>query len=109
MKEYEIGIVTISYGKNGAVKEADFMPTMKVDLKPDVLAHLASGKSSTEDIVIKNSSLVVGAWFNKINEIELADRDHFEVVGEKVTCDTFPDGKVKNCVIRFVYRELSIN
>ncbi len=107
-KEGEIGRATIEYDINGRVLYADFQPTMKVEVPSEVLQKLSSVEANKE-IIKENAATVFAHWFLKTNEIELADRDKFEIVTEIVRCSKyFTNNNVKKCVVRFIFREIKL-
>ncbi len=107
MESKEIGVVRISYDKHGVVTEASFNPTMKINLEPKVLLQLSAIKGSEDhEAIHSNAAMVMATWFNKMNEIELADRNKYEIVSELFHCEKYSDGKVKECAIYFIFKEI---
>lgn len=105
MQEIEIGIVDIDYSSKGEVKNASFRPTLKVKADATLKKQLLNLQSSSDSAVIKsNAELMFASWFSKINEIELADRDEYEIHSDMVTCLRYKSGMVKKCVMKFSFR-----
>lgn len=102
---FEIGIAKVQYDNHGRATEAEFVPTIKLNLKPSLLAQLASVNGKSQDHTIDNANLILGAWFEKSNEIELADRDTYHIASEIVRCEKWSNGTVKVCEIRFVFKK----
>lgn len=101
----EIGIVTVNYDSEGTVISATFKPTMEIEFDNDLLEQLRNTKSPTEpETVQQNAELALGAWFSKVNEIELADRELYDLVTEVVYCDKHDNGNVATCAIRFIFK-----
>ena len=101
----KIGIATIEYDRVGSVTKGTFDPDKdfgNVDIK-----QLLSIKASKDvDVVKRNAETVLASWFSKINEVELADRDQYEVASEVLDCKKYVDGKVKKCSIQFYLKEV---
>lgn len=111
MKKQEIGISTIDYNEDGTVKNALFVPTLKIEQDNNLLKELGVAQSARDITALKqNSELVFASWFRKwdkvISDIELSDREKFEVVSEVVECEKYENGNTKTCSMRFIYREI---
>lgn len=103
----KIGRATIEYNEVGKVIGASFTPTMNIILEPNVLMQMGKVKDVKDvDVIKSNAELALASWFSKNNEIELADRDHYEIASETVECETHQNGNVKKCVIEFVFKTL---
>lgn len=106
-----IGQVTISYTETGVPSFAGFKPIMEIKLSGgellEKLSEFQHDKNSREHVE-ESASLVFATWFNKMNEIELADREKFEIVARTIDCQTYLKGNVKLCVINFVFKERTI-
>lgn len=106
MKRQEIGIADISYRQDSTVESAHFSPTIKIELNETELTDGLFGlKNKTAEEVKNTSELVMASWFNKMNEIELADRNTHEIKGEIMYCEEYTDKKVKRCMIKFFFIE----
>lgn len=46
----------------------------------------------------------LAAWFTKMNEIELADRDRYDINSEIVGCDKHPNGSIKKCTLKYTFK-----
>jgi hypothetical protein len=105
----EIGFVTIKYKEDGTIANAGFQPTMNLPMDALFLEQLRSVNCSTSsDDVKHNSDMIFSAFFNKINEIELADRTEWEVKSEIESCEKYDNGNVKSCKIKYVYQKFNI-
>lgn len=105
----EIGVATLNYSVDGEFETAQFSPTMKVDVSSELMQELIdSVDCKNEDEVVKNQAFgVFASWFQKMNEIELADRAQYEVAAELVApCERWENGQVKQCQIRFIFKHL---
>lgn len=106
MKDLEIGIATLRYDKTGEATHASFESTMLLDFDKDLLKQLERVPDSEDAEAIKqNADLVFAGYFSKLNEIELADREQYEVISEIVNCLKYENGKAKECTIRFLFRQ----
>lgn len=104
----KIGIARIEYNEDGTVKSAIFEPTMKVEAKADTLSPFLSIEdgNSSEEAVKEHAIIALATWFNKMNEIELADREKYTIDTEVVSCEKYPSGSIKICQIEFHFEEL---
>lgn len=110
MKDLELGIARIEYDKDGQATLATFTPTMNVQIDKSVLRQLSTLEVKNDPSVIKdNANYVFASWFAKTNEIELADRDHYGVDTEVVECVKDEAGNIRLCVIKFVFKELTVS
>src|SRR5690242_12136542 len=101
----EIGFVTVAYNEIGKVTMSRFEPTIKVELTETQLGQLTILKGSDDQKTMEeNAQFVFASWFNSMNEIELADRDQYEIVTETIRCDRYPSGSIKTCVMRVVFQ-----
>lgn len=109
MKTQEIGIATITYDNGGRViKElTNFVPTLKISITDELNKQFAQIRSEKDEINLKkNSDIVLATWFSKMNEIELADRDKFEIKSEIIKCEKYANERIKQCVIRYTFKEI---
>ena len=105
----KIGKVTILYDKLGGVIATSFLPSetkFNATTLVEKLRLSTDGVNSNEDQLKSLSDATFAAWFNSMNEIELADRDQYEVVGEKIECKRFPNGKIEKCIIEYSLQKL---
>lgn len=101
-----IGTTTIEYDESGTPTSTKFEPQLQVQLNDDLRQQLMSVKGTEGSARIKEQSeLVLGAWFAGVSEIELADREEFEVASEVVECEKYDGGGVRKCVMRFSLRK----
>lgn len=109
MKPFDLGIATISYDSDGKAMQADFLPTGKIHLDPKLLATIAFSKKHDQEKDVKDhASLVLGAWFAKSNEVELADRDRYQIDTEVIKCEKYANGNIKMCAIKFIFKDLVV-
>lgn len=103
----EIGDAIINYREDGTVESASFVPKMKIEVGETVLKQLEAVNHSTVAAIVKtNADLILGSFFSKLSEIELGDRDHYEVSSKTILCERYkPSGNIKQCVIRYTYKE----
>lgn len=104
----EIGTANISYDENGKATSVLFVPsdTLNVIDDPALLKELKTIPCSenSEDIR-ENAQLAMGAWWAKLNEIELADRNEWRMDTDVIECVKWPNGRVQMCSIRFVFQK----
>ncbi len=105
-KLIEIGVVSVLYSPTWNVLDASFEPTMKHELDEKCLTQLKSISSDKDKDVIKsNAELVFASWFEKMNEIELADREKFEIVSRVLTKSLVEADKNWRVKILFSFKE----
>lgn len=105
----QIGTANISYNEQGEIVSAIFTPSLELDVNEDedLLKQLKSIPcTSNEEIIRENAALVLGGWWNQLNQIELADRDKWKMDSEIVACNKWPSGRVQMCSIKFTFRRL---
>lgn len=98
----EIGIVDIRYNAEGKVTDGTFTPTLRAAVDKKLINQLFSIEKPADEAALRaNSELILADWFTRLNDIELADRELYEVKGEVLGCDKYPDGRVQHCRIVF--------
>lgn len=107
MENFEIGRATIQYDEQGNVTLAYFEPTMKIGLDANIATELKKLVDSTQiETVKENADTVMASWFAKMNQIELSDREEYDIVSKVVKCEKWDSGKVKMCVIEYTFQKL---
>lgn len=107
MEKLEIGSANIKFNTIGVATDASFTPVMKIEGDPKLLASLAAiGGKISEETIKARTNLLLGAYFNKANEIELADRDHYEIHSEITSCDKYPTGILQEITVKYFFQEL---
>jgi uncharacterized protein YdeI (YjbR/CyaY-like superfamily) len=103
----EIGITTIEYNEDTTVKIAKFTPTMEVSIPDELLQKLKeSGEWKDPEKLKENSDFIFASWFSKMNDIELADREVSEIVSEIIVCEKYPNGNIKKCSMKYIFKEI---
>jgi hypothetical protein len=105
MNKDEIGLAVISYDESGKLQAAGFQPTMTMQLDAELFKPLSSVAGRGLEDIRLNADLVMAAWFNRMNEIELADRGLYEISSEVVECLKYENGQVKQCKLRYFLKE----
>lgn len=106
----ELGFVTTVYTESGEIiKELSaFKPTLEGKVTQDIEDEILNIKSSNSSEAIKsNATLLLASFFNKMTEIELADRSEYEIDSDVIECDKYPDGTVRKCVLRFFFKSIN--
>jgi len=109
MNTLEIGIVTMNYNEDGTViKElSHFTPTLKTTIDTDIEEQLLTIKGENDSETLKhNANAVLAGFFTQITNIELADRSEYVVDSEVVTCEKYPTGGIKTCVLKYYFRRI---
>lgn len=102
-----IGQVAMEYSENGQVINASFTPSIVVKADEFLLGQLKTIPQTDADVLKHNADLVLASWFNKTNEIELADREKWTIVSAVVDCDKYPSGAVKRCILEYTFKQIS--
>jgi len=105
----EIGVATITYDQRGkAIRElTNFVPTLKISISEELDKQFAQIRSDKDELHLKqNSDLVLSIWFSKMNEIELADRDKFEIESQVIKCERYSNQTIKQCIIKYSLKEI---
>lgn len=120
-QKQEIGIVTMNYNDEGEVTMASFKPTMSITIDKNLFERFSkigdTGKrikkespsvhyEEDSEMLRENAELVFASWFNKTNEIELADREKYKIISETIRCSKHFNGRIAECNIRFSLAEL---
>lgn len=107
----EIGKVTMNYSQKGEmVKEKTyFTPTLNIIITKELEDQLKTIQGGDQKTVKDNADLLLASWFSTMNEVELNDRQTHRLDSEVVHCETYPDGNVKQCVIKYIFQEIKNN
>lgn len=105
MENLIIGSAVIEYDAAGKVTTAYFEPSIKIDLAEALGGRFTELAAPTPEELKGNADIVLGAWFSKMNEVELADRDRYTIESEIVECEQYPNGTVKRCILRYTFKE----
>lgn len=101
----EIGTVQIEYRETGEVKSASFHPVPAIRFDSAVTRQLLTLDHPEGPHQLKNNSdLILAAWFTKLNEIELADRERYDIDSEIIRCDKYPNGSIQTCTIKYTFK-----
>lgn len=96
-----VGIVTLQYTEAGILDSYDFKSDIQLPKEFEIDKLLVGDKIEK---IKATADLVMATWFNRVAEIELADRTEYTLVGETVMCDKYASGAVKACQIRYFLR-----
>ena len=99
----------LNYDENGNVLSTEFEPKLPLKVTSGLLNQLTAVKCSDDSEVIKsNADLVLASWFNQIEDIELADRDKFQVTSEVVEarCERYENGNIKSVYIYYNFENV---
>ena len=108
--DIRIGVTTLFFTEQGEAAVATFTPERMelsdLSIRQQIRRLFAPVEGNKGPEAVKSAAeLVFAAWFNKMNEIELADREKYEIVSEVIECKEYSPGKVKSCTIAFIFRE----
>lgn len=105
-QDLQIGIATVQYDEQGKVTHARFKPTLEITVSPllkDMLKDITA--TTDKETTLHNAEAAFASWFSKMTEIELADRDEYEIAVSNTTCHKHSNGIVSACYISFVFRK----
>lgn len=103
----EIGVSELSFDRDGKLVYGHFNPTMQI--KVDNISDFITGiDCKDEDAnIINKATQVFATWFQRMNDIELADRSQFEISTQFIEpCERWDNGIVKLAKIRFVFKHI---
>lgn len=105
-KVQEIGTAILNYNPKGEFINASFKPSMEITLDQEGMKAFETVVNNQDEKIVKEQACnVFAAWFQKINEIELADQLKYMIDGEFAgPCEKYEDGKIKSCTIKFVFK-----
>ena len=107
MGTQEIGKVLLAYNEDGGFGHAEFIPTMVFQANEDLLSRFKEVEcKSGEQKIINDAGAVFAAWFQRMNDIELADRSQYHIDTELVSCEKYPSGAVSIVIVKFVFKHL---
>lgn len=105
----QIGVSTINYDESGNALSATFEPTIKIESDNSLISQLSNIKNKSANEIKSNAELVFSSWFRKlddlITDIELSDREEYEVVSEVKECLKYGNDSIKKCVIEFSFNK----
>jgi hypothetical protein len=87
-----IGAVTMYFDENGNFQSGNFMPeTMQIN-SGDLIDRISFVDSHAKEGTMKaQAELILGSWWARMNRIELADRDEYDIKSETLECIRYPD------------------
>ncbi len=91
-----VGVATVVLDKDGVVIEAMFDPMTKIKDCTDLVSALKHLDGPIDGILQKQSELIVGAWFSKVADMELADRNMYHMVSTPLKVLDMPVAFPKN-------------
>lgn len=107
MEDLEIGIAILNYDRKGKLISGLFTPTLAVEV-PDLFKETMETitATTTPDLLKTHSDMVFAGFFVKMNEIELADREDFDVVSEVIECEKWNNGIIRKCIIKYFFKKV---
>lgn len=102
-----IGIVEFDYDESGKLIETAFAAEpMRIKVADDLTAKFSEiTASNSQDEIKAQAEKVLASWWSNLNDMEIADRNKFEITSEVVGCDKYTDGKIKVCRVEFYFDE----
>lgn len=100
MIKKKIGTVVMVYDEQGnPMTGSSFVPS--ITLNEGSTTELTNIKGATAEDIKVNADLVMANWFNSISNIELADREEWQIVSEIARCEKYPSGSPYLCIIDY--------
>lgn len=98
----EIGIATIICEEDGTIINADFTATMELQNSDKLVDELKKMEGPPED----KAGLIFANWFNKVSEIEMADRDKQKVVTTNLGTTQVPNTTMHSTRFLFTFEDV---
>lgn len=104
----EIGIATLSYTQSGEFINATFKPTMVISVDDNLMKNFeAIDCNKGEQKVKEQAQNVFASWFQAMNDIELADREQYEITTNHAGQTKYwGNGKIKEVSIKFIFKPI---
>lgn len=108
MENTEIGIATLEYDDKGNFIAGSFTP-IGTQILPKEMAEFGEVSCESGEEKIKEQACnVFAAWFQKMNDIELADREEYKIESDLAQPSEFyPSGGIKKCYIKFTLKKIA--
>lgn len=107
MNRISIGTVVMHYNTDGNVMGISFHPSINVSMTPELFEQFKTIKGTKDkDKLTENANLVFGQWFSQLNQIELADREKYQVLGQMKKCLVYDNGVVKSCEMEYFFEPI---
>lgn len=102
----EIGKSVLYYDENGKLDRIEFAPTMKVELDSKELVKFAKITGHDEVTIAISANAAVATWFQKTNEIELADRSQWQIETKVDACSKLSNGRISKCSLTHYFKHI---
>jgi hypothetical protein len=102
----KIGTVYLEYDKQGNVVDVSFISAIQFTLTDEWRKKLSGAPTNDEELRQK-TDLVFSSWFNKVNEIELADRSEFKINSKVIECNEDILGLISRCKVEYFLSPIS--
>lgn len=106
MEAVKLGRAVITYNKLGTLLAAQFQPEFVSQIEANYLSTLLPQGDAPPDpsYLADVARAAMADWFNKVTNIELADRALFELEARVGECERWPNGVIKQCDIEFIFQ-----
>lgn len=98
MKE-KIGTATIRYDIDNNVISGVFKGALEQKFDKELLEQLIP--SNDPNVIKNNADMALASWFNKITDIELADREVSQIISSVKKRTYHSNGNIKKCSIDY--------
>jgi hypothetical protein len=97
-----LGTAIYNFDTNGNLDNVGFKPNVIIDTNS---IKIQTGKCETIDEVKESAKLLLGAWFNHVNEIELRDMEKTTIELSATQIVKHGNGKLAKVVIEYILTE----
>lgn len=95
----KIGTAVIRYDVNNNIISGVFKGELKQKFNEELIKQLQP--SNDLDIIKNNADMALASWFNKITEIEIADREKTRIISNVKKRTYYSNGNIKKCEIDY--------
>lgn len=105
-----IGTVVLYYNEDSTVQTSVFTPDAITSSDDELADRMQSiNAASDEKAIREQAEFMVSAWFARLNRIELADRDRYEIITDTVSCERWKrTGTTRKCTLHFTLKKKEV-
>lgn len=102
-KNTYIGQAIINYDIKGNMLDAVFVPHLPMHVDQALADKISEVVKGTDDekTLKHNADMVLASWFNQMTEIELADRNQYDIASTVVKCEKYANDMIKTCILDY--------
>lgn len=103
MEKSMIGELLMEYDKDGKLTNAKYLSQVPISDIASLSEEVHKITCNNKEALKTNAEIVLASWFSKVSAIELADREKHKVETEIVSCEEWPNGLIKACILKFFF------